>query len=441
MRWLSSYFVKMALLMTLLPMLVLAAALVTTYQSTSSQLRTETIHQINDEIAGLVEIYADQETSGLLRTIEYRQKLIPKSRARTHYAVVNNDGNIIGGTLSKDSVKSGDHARFVDLNIDQVPLILRSTPLRGGEVLFVARDDLIRQDTLRNLRKQYLIWGAAAFMLAMMMGLFAAWFLRRRIKNINDTCTAVGEGDLAARAAVGGADEIGVLSGNVNEMLGRISKLIALRKNISDQVAHELRSPLTRLDAKLVRAASATENPGAIQEARDEVNNCISLLDALLDVSSLEAQSGDKTGFEPVNISKLAVQMAEFYRATAEEAGMVIDEDIARGVIIEGDKIQLSRLIANLLENAIKYAASGKQVKISVGQNPSALLTVEDKGPGVPPEYAKSIFTPFFRHKGKQSVSGHGLGLALCQAIGQRHGFEIKLEDAAPGARFVVGKH
>ena len=435
-----TYFARLALLVALLPLLVMGGALGWTYKSTSAQLRAERINQINDDIAALVEIYTDSGQAGLLKAVENRLKLTPKSRARAHYAVTQKTEKL-AGDLSGAIIKGRDYTQFIDWQgAGDSPMIVRSTPLRGGEILHVARNDDIRQNLLAKMRKTFMGLALLTLMLGTGAGLYASRVFKRRIKSLNDTCAKVGNGHLEERAAfVDSHDEIGVLGGNVNDMLARISGLIKIRKNISDQVAHELRSPLTRLDAKLVEAAKTCDDPAALDKARDEISNCVTLLDSLLDVSALEAQSGDKTGFQSVNLSDLVHNMAEFYRGLAEDKGMVIMEEIDKDVMVDGDPVQLSRLTANLLENAIKYTLFGGEININLAPGP--VLSVQDTGPGIPKALRESIFTPFFRApelKKQENVNGHGLGLALCKAIAQRHDLNLIIEDAAPGARFVL---
>lgn len=439
----SSYFFRLALLVATLPVLIMGGALTWTYNSTATQLRTERVNQINDDIAALVEIYTDQGQRGVVASIDNRLNLIPKTRARAHYALMDKQGNKLAGDLGGQVTSNVDYISFIDWKDEQeAPLIVRSTPLRGGEILHVARNDEIRQVTLARLRKAFVAMVLATLGLGLLAGALASYIFKRRIKAVNETCEQIANGRLDARVlGRQSGDEFGVLSANVNAMLERIGKLIALRKNITDQVAHELRSPLTRLDACLVKAGAEAKNPQDIENARAEITNCISLLDALLDVSSLEAQGGDKSGFDNVDLSELTMQMTEFYQGLAEEKQITLKTDICAGVSLEGDSMQLSRLVANLLDNGIKYTPAGGEVKVSVAPGP--IISVSDNGLGVPENLRTSIFTPFFRDPGLksargQNVNGHGLGLALSQAIAKRHGLKIRVEDAGPGAKFIV---
>ncbi len=443
MGFVSSYFFRLALLVAVLPVMIMGLALLWTYNSTSAQLRTERVYQINDDIAALVEIYTDQGQAGLVTTIENRLKFVPNTRSRAHYALVDAQGSTLAGDLAGEIISNRDYAQFIDWKDEALAsLIIRATPLRGGEVLHVARNDEIRQKSLSRLRTTFAATAFLTLLLGLLAGACASYIFKRRIKSVNETCALVAQGHLSARIlGQENEDEFGVLSGNVNAMLDRIGTLIKLRKNITDQVAHELRSPLTRLDVALVKAGANVNNPAEIEAARSEITNCISLLDALLDVSSLEAQGGDKSGFDGVNLSELAAQMFEFYQGLAEEKNIELTSDITANVQIEGDKMQLSRLIANLLDNAIKYTPTDGHVQIRVTQGP--ILSVSDNGMGVPENLRNSIFTPFFRDPGLktrrgQNISGHGLGLALCQAIARRHDLKLRVEDAKPGARFVL---
>lgn len=448
MKILSSYFFRLAVLIAVLPILVMGAALAVSYTSTATQLRHERIYQINDDLAALVEIHTDQGKAGLIHAIENRLQLTPETRARAHYALTDADGTKHAGDLKGAILGNQNYTTFIDWKKQTgAPLIVRTTPLRDGNILHVAREDGIRQKALAQLRKTFSLMALATLALSICAGIFASHIFKRRLKTVNETCEEVAQGHLGARIPnYKTQDEFGMLSHNVNSMLERIGKLISLRKNITDQVAHELRSPLTRLDASLVKAAKTAKNPKDIEAARIEITNCISLLDALLDVSSLEAQSGDRSGFDTVDLSELTAQMSEFYQGLAEEKNIALSTNITPDISFEGDSMQLSRLIANLVDNAIKYTPAGGKVRISLSQSPNSktpILAVSDNGTGVPANIRASIFTPFFRDPGlkagrEQSVGGHGLGLALSQAIAKRHGMKIRVEGADSGARFIL---
>ena len=440
MTFLNSYFARLALLVAALPLLIMGGALSWTYQSTAAQFRAEHINQINDDLAGLVEVYAVFGPEGLTRAINNRLALTPSARARAHYAL-SREGIILAGDMPENVLKNDDYVQFTNWTFaDNMPMLVRSTPLRGGEVLHVARNDDIRQNMLAKMRRAFVWLALLTLGLGLLAGAFASRMFKRRIKTVNDTCAKIGAGHLDERVTLAFPnDEIGVLGGNVNDMLERISGLIRVRKNIADHVAHELRSPLTRLDAKLIEAAKACDDPNALNEARDDISNCITLLDSLLDVSALEAQSGDKSGFEPVDLTGLANNICEFYRGLAEDKGLALIEDIEPSIMLDGDPMQLSRLLANLLDNAIKYTPSGGEVTVDLRAGP--VLSVQDTGPGIPDAIKGNIFTPFFRARGlsKSAYKGHGLGLALCLAIAKRHDLKITVQNANLGACFVVG--
>jgi len=160
------------------------------------------------------------------------------------------------------------------------------------------------------------------------------------------------------------------------------------------------------------------------------VKDCVSLLDGLLDVSALEAQAGDRQGFEVVDLSKCAQNICEFYEALAEDKDTSLFFEGAELCSVMADPGQIDRLIANLIDNAIKYTPRGGQVKVSTAlDGVHVLLTVADSGPGIEPEYQETIFKPFFRRPEKLSANGHGLGLALVKAIAERHSAEIKIQN------------
>jgi signal transduction histidine kinase len=234
-----------------------------------------------------------------------------------------------------------------------------------------------------------------------------------------------------------GGDEIARLTGHVDAHLDRIEKLLRAQREISDDIAHELRTPLVHLDSRLLKALdrNADREVGEeLERARADIRSVVSLFDALLDIALAESAGGSGTLRQEIDLSEVAGDVAELYQASAEEAGITFTTRIAPDVQLRGEAMQLARLIANLLDNAFKYAPRGSRVRLSVSPGPRIL--VEDDGPGVPPEDAERIFQRFLR--GGTKANGHGLGLALVTVIAARHGLAARVESAAPGARFVV---
>jgi signal transduction histidine kinase len=215
--------------------------------------------------------------------------------------------------------------------------------------------------------------------------------------------------------------------------------LLAAQRDISDNIAHETRTPLMMLENRLQAAMELAEKPELLiplQAARAQVRSMLTLLDALLDIASAEAQRGDIKGLEYISLSEVARSISELYAASAEEAGVRLICEIDDEVRLQADAMQMSRLLVNLLDNAFKYGASGAFIRLSVAHGP--IIIVEDDGPGIPESNRTHIFERY-RRSGDGSRKGHGLGLALVKAIAERHGLVTHVETGENGgARFVV---
>jgi len=240
----------------------------------------------------------------------------------------------------------------------------------------------------------------------------------------------VGDGEMEARLTVRSRpDELSLLAEHINSMIARTARLLTLRKRVTDQVAHEMRSPLTRLDASLSRIGKTDAENAEVEKARGELKHCVTLLDGLLDISSLDAQQGDKRGFETVNLTELIHSIADLFEPMAEDEGKPLKTDLKAGIMVSASPSQLGRLISNLLDNAVKYAAYETPINLTLKREGAfATLRVANSGKAITGETARDIFTPFFRNPDMSDKKGSGLGLALSRAIATRHDGFLELE-------------
>ena len=318
--------------------------------------------------------------------------------------------------------------------------------LPGGFALVVAqersRDDALLRALAAALAGLWLV--AALFGVA--GGLVAGRGALARVDEINAALASAAAGDLAARAPVPAArDEFAALAAGVNAALDRLAALVAGLKAIAERIAHEMRSPLAHLSAGLDdarRAAGSGETGEAlaarIGDLRAEVDEMIAVFGALLDVTLAEAAAGDPRGLARVDLAAILADMAELYEAAAEERGLRF-ETRASAVAAFGDRHLLARLIANLIDNAVKFSPEGGVVDIDLAaRGESFTLSVRDRGPGLPQGFADKAFDLFSRAPQVAATPGHGLGLALARAIATRHGMRLTLENATPGLRVTL---
>lgn len=317
--------------------------------------------------------------------------------------------------------------------------------LPGGFPLLVARSLATVDATLAALRR-----GMVAITLAMLaVGAGVGWLAARgvmaRIAGMNALADRVAAGDLAARLpGPRGDDEFGLLETHLNAMLDRIEALNRATHRLSDTIAHELRTPLNRMAQRLERIEG---QPEAVAALRADMRAAVRVFDALLDISRAEADTGGG-GLVPVDLSALAAEVADLYAAAAEEAGMRLEAAVAPGLTVLGDRTLIGQLMANLLDNAVKYCRPGDRIAVGLAAAEDAVvLTVADSGPGLPAGLGEAAFDRFTRGElGGEGggggdgtrAPGHGLGLALVRAIAARHGARVELPAVQAGLAVAV---
>ena len=396
------------------------------------------------DLAGLVDIYASGGQPELERRIEDRLAITPAGRSQPHYLLTDGDGNPITGDLDRwpdlDPKVSERGAVSV---LDGVPVLARATQLGPDLRLVVAYESDQAGPVLRRVALVFLIGGALFVLLVGLFGRHAARGLQSRIEQINaafrmpDTVRTVATPGPARRG-----DEIDELADHSARALERVRRLLEAHREASDQVAHEIRTPLMHLDQRLVKAL-AEPLPDSVAEklieARMEIRRLVAMLESLLDIASSKARKGNLHGLHPVNLSEIADRICNLYADSAEESGHGFSWQITPDVWIDGEESQLTRLMTNLLDNAFKYVPGGCEITLTLEPGPT--LTVSDDGPGIAPDQAERIFERFYRG-GSSSAgpTGSGLGLALAQAIAERHGLTITLQPADKGACFRVGR-
>jgi signal transduction histidine kinase len=279
--------------------------------------------------------------------------------------------------------------------------------------------------------------------------LFVARRVLKRIDDINTSAQGIMAGDLTRRLPVSGSgDELDRLAGGLNDMLGRISELMAGLREVSDNIAHDLRTPLTRLrnhaEAALAFGGDAAAYRQALEKTIEESDQLIRVFNALLLIARAEA-GGDLGPLQPVDITEAARSVAELYEPIAEEVGVALIVRAEDGLRVHGNRELIGQAIANLVDNALKYGASHKSVD-DAGVRPdvvitaqkagrSVFLTIADRGPGISPADRARVLDRFVRLEDSRSRPGSGLGLSLAAAVVRMHGGTVDLEDNQPGLR------
>ena len=420
---LRSRFVRLAIILTVLPVLILTGIGGLSHALVKDQLSAEIQRRISDEIATFAETYAQDGLSGIEGLIASRNAMIPSQSDRLSYQVYDAE-------TPREGSAPAEEAQFTAGGFKETgELIFRRTPLSPQVDLLVSSTTQSRDRSLKTIRNIFLLAIASCFLMSLIIGTLTSRGLSRRLASMSDTIDRVATGHVEARIAPDHAgDEITGLSTRINAMLDRVERLLGLRKQVADQVAHEVRTPLTRMETALADAAATARNPEAIETARAQIAASVAMLDGLLDISALEAQQGDKIGFSKFNLSDRVAVLCDFYQALAEEKDQILTLSLDKTAIIQGDEAQIDRLIGNLLSNAIKYTPHGGSIHVATEKDQGGTrLRIEDSGPGISAERRDDAFKPFFRLRTHPDQSGHGLGLALVKAIADRHNAHIAM--------------
>ncbi len=434
-RW-----VRAAIGVTLLALaLLLAVTILQSWRASESALS----QAVDTDMAGLVDIYASGGLEELQLRLDDRMTLATLDGRQPHYLLGRMGGEIIAGDqdswppLSPTSSEEG----FVTL-ASGAKVYARATRLGPGLDLLVAREYTPDTAAIRQLASIFLAIAGGIVLAVWLLGWRATKRLSERITAISAAFREAELGGEPALAQSAPRDEIDMLAAHSSRAIARSAALARTHRHMSDHIAHEIRTPLTHLENRLVgwqRSAASDEQRETVEKGRQDIRSVVAMLDSLLDIAASEARVGDRTGLEDVNLSRLAEALAELYEGSAEEAGITLRTHIAPGVTLRGERMQLTRLISNLLDNALKYVPRGGEVRLAIAAGP--VIEVSDNGPGIAPALRPFVFDRFRSGNSSEGTTSHGLGLALARAIALRHELQIGLGDNPQGAHFVVKPH
>ncbi len=314
----------------------------------------------------------------------------------------------------------------------------------GGGLLLAVGDDLGRIAEIEEAVATAFLWTVG---LAAVLGIGGGVLLSRaflaRVDAIGRTAEAIIAGDLTRRIPLKGTgDDLDRLAGTLNCMLDRIGVLMESLHQVSSDVAHDLRTPLSRLYQRLEDARSyarsIAEYEAAIDGAVREAEGLLDTFSALLRIAQVEGAS-PRAGFAAVDLSAVAESVADAYRPDAEEAGHVLAAEVAPGVTLHGDQELLTQAAANLVENALRHTPAGTRITVRLtartGAGIGACLSIEDNGPGVEADSLPRLVHRFYRGERSRTTPGNGLGLSLVAAVADLHGAMLRLRNVEPGLR------
>jgi signal transduction histidine kinase len=366
------------------------------------------------------------------------------------YLLLAPDGEKIMGNLSTwtSSQMPPDRVTSQTVIRDGRPSISRllAHELPNGATLVVGRDMQDVHEIEQLVVRALVIGGAVAVLLAIGGAVSFRAQLERRVAAIRRTALEIEGGDLSRRIPVSDAeDEFTRLNRDINRMLDRIQHLMDGVRDVSNAIAHDLRTPLGRIRSLLDEARRPGTTVEQLSEAASAaiggIDELTMVFDKLLQIA--EAESGARRqSFQPIALNEIITGVVELYDAMAEERGIALTlDDIDGEPITLGDKNLLASATANLIDNALKYAGSNATVRVRATQERHAVsIVVRDDGPGIPREERAKVVTRFYRLDRSRSLPGNGLGLPIVAAISHLHSGTLSLEDASPGliARIVL---
>ncbi len=426
------------------------------YWNTTVLLSRQLNQTIDAELKGLAEQYRAGGLEQLVRTVAERSA----TSGNSLYLVADSEGRRLAGNLSAVSPElwnslgpvefvyrrpaaGGVENRLAFANVFRLP---------SGYRLIVGRDIEDRRELARMVRSA-MLWGLGVMALFCIGGGY--WVSRKllaRIDAVSATTRTIMEGDLTGRLPTNGSgDELDRLSGSLNLMLARIEQLMAGLREVSDNIAHDLKTPLNRLRNRVEAALREPYGEPVYREALErtieEADGLIKTFNALLSIARLEAGAGGENR-ETLDVSALLRDVAELYEPVAEERGLVLKAETETPIFIRADRQLLGQAIANLIDNAIKYGTSEAaqrdagalpEVEVSAKvKGSTAEVLVTDRGPGVPASDRERVLGRFVRLEASRSEPGSGLGLSLVAAVARLHGGTLRLEDNEPGLRVIL---
>jgi signal transduction histidine kinase len=416
------------------------------YWSTSSYVLSRSDQAIAAEYAEFYRAYATGGRSGLIAAIEKR---IAEDRfeggiyllADPSFAPV--VGNLEAWPSALQGIKGWDNfseRAWKPETVDRPVLRARFETLPDGYHLLVGKDIGDLDGFAKRINTALALVLSLIFVLAGAASISVTRRTVGRIEAINATSRAIMQSGLGKRIPLHGTrDEWDQLGDNLNSMLERIEALMREVKQVTDNVAHDLRTPLTRMRGRLERACGRPRDPPSdqslIENTMAELDGVLRTFSSLTRISQIEA-SDQRAAFGTVDLANVASEVVELFDAAAEESGGHLSLARDQHVFVTGDRDLLFDAIANLIDNAIKHGREAGQVTVEVEHSDGGgVISVADDGPGLPADEQQNVFKRFYRLDRSRSTPGSGLGLSVVAAVARLHGARIEMFDNGPGLK------
>jgi signal transduction histidine kinase len=447
-RLLRSASFRLALIYAVLFVVSAGALFATVYVTATAAMQNDMAAVLRSEALQLTEVHRRGGLPGLAEQITRRINF--RTRGPIFYLLQAPNRRVVVGNLPGmppvngviDFVPERDAA---ETESERPKLTGYGLTLSDGSFLLVAQDANRLTDMQHAIVSAFAWAGGLTLLLAIAGGVWLGSTFLRRIDTITRTSRAIMEGDLSARIPVRGThDEFDQLVTNLNAMLSRIQQLMDGLRQVSSDIAHDLRTPLGRLRQHLEdareRAKTTAEYDEATDAAIEEADSLLETFSALLRIAQVEA-GAQKSGFSEVDFSGLVRSIGEAYQPAAEDSRHRLQIHVDDGVRLTGDRQLLAQMISNLIENALNHTPEGTTISVGLHKTAAGVeAEVADDGPGIPATEHDRVFDRFYRLDRSRSTAGSGLGLALVKAIAGLHGLSVRLEDRKPGLSVVLSE-
>ncbi|MEQ8372997.1 MAG: HAMP domain-containing sensor histidine kinase, partial [Roseibium aggregatum] len=416
--------------------------------NTDNLMSEQVVQSVDSELKTLADVYVRGGVRDLVETIDRRSRHPDASL----YLLVDFAGNALVGNIARLPTTVLEEAdgglrrvRYTRLGQDAEDVerqaMVRTFELRGGFRLLVGRDlgDQLRFSNL--LANALRLWLVVVVVMAAITWLFVSRRVMKRIDEISATSRTIMQGELSGRLPVAGNDdEFDRLAINLNTMLDRIELLMQSMKDVTDNIAHDLKTPLTRLQTRIenaLRGAKGEEGyRGALEATLEESDQLLRIFNALLRIARVESMAPASV-MEPTDLNKLVAEVAELYEPLVEDEGGKLEADLPEGLKADCNRDLISQVLVNLIENALKYGRPETgDLLIRLGgreEDGRIVLSVTDNGPGIPEKDQDRVKERFVRLEESRSEPGTGLGLSLVKAVARLHGGDLRFMNENPG--------
>lgn len=434
---------KLALIHAALFILFSGGLLLFLYDQTAGRLERVAQDELLTELRAAIESHTKGGFDGLNQAIIQRPSSSP-----FYYLLMDSEGRKVSGDFNTMPAEPPEQGQ-ADVTFTYEARTFQGEPLRktargrivrfqDGSVLLVAHDKGLREEIVALVTRTMVQAGIVGIVLSLLGGVLVSQSATRRVEALAKTMREVMSGDLSKRAPeFGFDDEFDRLAKRINAMLEKLERLMLASRHAGDAIAHDLRSPLSRLRNRLEdtlrRPDSEADWRDAVGQSIEEVDRVLDTCSAILRLSNVE---GGRMGkLEKISVSQLLEGLAELYDPSCEDKNLAFEADIKPNLVIQADQSLITQAMVNLLDNAVKYTPPGGKVKLGASKKSGEIeIYVEDDGPGVPAEERAKVLERFYRRESARTEPGSGLGLALVSAVADMHQGGLELMDGAPNA-------